>query len=339
MSEGARVTSVEALRPLRAGLLEFCREVSALMASADSEIARMVDWLGRDRVAHWRGEVQRRGEMLARAKSDLYRAQIQKKSLVDEKKAINRAKQALDEAQARLEAARKWAVRLEHERALYAGAVNGLNVAASVDLPKAAAKLEIMSRSLDDYIALTTGGVESPDDSPGTIREAMSRPGGGGVNVGATGMPTTEAIVSAVRALLPGALERESAPGAEAAGVGLGTRRVSALKGELTGDEVSVGERMRVILDARFTREELIFLVRDDVALAGDSGWFVTPAPGTAGEARLVATSVGALAEAWPGLASVWGMPAGTVIALEGEQVRVVWPSGTIAPTKEGRES
>ncbi|MEZ6209820.1 MAG: hypothetical protein R3B46_01030 [Phycisphaerales bacterium] len=171
MSEGARIRSVEALRPLRAAILVFARDVASILSSAEAEIAKTIDWLQRDRVTYWRAETQRRGEMLARAKSDLYRAQIQKKSLVDEKKAIGRAKEALRDAEERLEASRKWAVRLEHDRALYAGAVQGLSVSVSIDLPKAAAMLELMSRSLDEYVALSASWADGTlDDSPGTVR-------------------------------------------------------------------------------------------------------------------------------------------------------------------------
>lgn len=321
MSDGARITSVEALRPFRASLMMFCREVAGVLSSADAEIARTIDWLQRDRVAYWRGEVLRRGEMLARAKSDLYRAEIQKKSLVDEKKAINRAKEAVREAEERLEASRRWAIRLEHDRALYAGAVQGLHMAVSVDLPKAAAVLELMSRSLEDYVALAGSFGDGADDSPATVREAMSRGGAPGAG---SGMPVEEEVIAAVRAMLPGLLEREACPSAESADVTLGSRRVR----EIVGDTSFVGEmpddRLRVILDARVMREELIFLVRDTESLPGDSGWFVGVAPSLGGEPELVSVTVGHLRQAWPDLGAFLGAGSDVVIAVEGERVRIL---------------
>lgn len=337
MSEGgARIRSVESLRPFRAALLVFCREVSSVLSAAEAEIARTIDWLERDRVAHWKGEAQRRGEMLARAKSDLYRAQIQKKSLVDEKKAINRAKAALADAEQRLEAARKWAVRLQHDRALYAGAVQGLTTAVSIDLPKAASILELMSRSLDDYLAMSAALAEQADDAPATVREAMSRGGPPGTG---SGMPEEAEVIRVAREMLPGLIERESAPAAEAAGVSLGSRRVSrkTIETDVGGPAPDDGER--VIIDARALREELLLLVRDGETLPGDSGWFVCGAPSLKGEPRLVAATIGALREAWPELAVCWAAGPETVFALEGERLRVLRDrgaaSGTITPEQE----
>lgn len=335
MSEGARIRSVEALRPFRAAILVFARDVASILSAAEAEIAKTIDWLQRDRVTYWRAETQRRGEMLARAKSDLYRAQIQKKSLVDEKKAIGRAKEALRDAEERLEASRKWAVRLEHDRALYAGAVQGLSVSVSIDLPKAAAMLELMSRSLDEYVALSASWMEGTlDDSPGTVRQAMSRGGSGG-----GGMPVEAEVVAAIRAMLPGLLEREAAPSIESADVSLGARRVT----EVVGDAVIEGEmpddRLRVVIDARVIREDLLFLVRDGDALPGDSGWFVAGAPTLHGEPRLVSATIGHVREAWPDLEAYWCAGTEMVIAVEGERVRVLRAiadgSGTIRDQPE----
>lgn len=338
MSEGARITSVEAIRPFRAAILVFCREIAGVLSSAEAEIAKTIDWLQRDRVSYWRAEVQRRGEMLARAKSDLYRAQIQKKSLVDEKKAIGRAKEALRDAEERLESSRRWAVRLEHDRALYAGAVQGLHVAASIDLPKAASILELMSRSLDDYIALSGSFGDGRDETPATVREAMSRGQGGG----GSGMPIESEVVAAVRALLPGLLEREACPSAESADVDLGARPVREVIGDASFADPMPDDRLRVVIDARVLREELMFLVRDSEMLPGDSGWFVACAPTLAGEPRLISATLGQIRQAWPDLGLFWSAGDDVVIAVEGDRARVMRSngggSGTIRPTTEEDE-
>ena len=93
-------------------------------------------------------------------KSALFRKQItpspndQRASVVDEKKALQRAIAELEQAQTALKAAKRWAIELERQYTVYKGAVQALSAAVERDLPNAILRLGRMARALDDYLRM-----------------------------------------------------------------------------------------------------------------------------------------------------------------------------------------
>lgn len=151
------VLSVDVLQRLRAAVVRCHEEMGLALSEADSEVDRAVVWVERERVMHWRGRIQRLGEEVNDARSALFRKETvtsskdSRPSVVDEKKALARAKAMLADAEQRLQRSRAWSAALPREQALYKGGTAALATMVERDLPAAIAALERMSVALEAY--------------------------------------------------------------------------------------------------------------------------------------------------------------------------------------------
>lgn len=159
----ARVLDITAIERFKAGLAQFGESIKNGLLEADSEIERAMGWLERDRIMHWRRQIQVRREEVASAKSALFRKQLQgsakdgRPSIVDEKIALDRAKTRLKTAEERHIACKRWRTRLEQEYAVYKGHVQTLSSAAERGVPEALALLERMLIHLEAYVRGESG--------------------------------------------------------------------------------------------------------------------------------------------------------------------------------------
>ena len=160
-SEKADVRSIDAIERFRIKLIDFIDIGSSSLTEAESDIEKCIGWLQNDRIPHWTRQIRKRQELLTRAKGDLYRKQMQstskdgKPSVVDEKRALRRAEERLNEAQRRMQLSKRWTRTLEREFALYKGGVSGFSTAVERDLPHAAGLLKKMTENLEKYLALS----------------------------------------------------------------------------------------------------------------------------------------------------------------------------------------
>ena len=156
----ADVRSIDVIDRFRATLVGFVDAGKAALLEAESDLDRTILWLDRDRVPHWNRQIRKRQELLTRAKSELYRKQMQSSAKggragdSDERKNLQRAERRLEEARARLQATRSWMRRLERERTLYKAAISPLASALDHELPGAVALLRKMSENLEAYTDL-----------------------------------------------------------------------------------------------------------------------------------------------------------------------------------------
>ncbi len=132
------------------------------LSSAESEIRGTFVWLERDRIPHWKRLVPKLAEQVASAKGAKFRKELQtmggtaRPSVIDEKKAIQKAIRALEDAQQRLDAAKRWHVMLEREFAIYKGAVGPAATMIDRDLPNAILRLRNMVLALEAYVSTPT---------------------------------------------------------------------------------------------------------------------------------------------------------------------------------------
>ncbi|MFO0828521.1 MAG: hypothetical protein U0572_10285 [Phycisphaerales bacterium] len=179
MAIQANITSLHVLDELKAAVIKFVEEGNLALAESESEIARTIDWLSRDCQTYWQNVIRKKQEEVTMCKSALFRKQItpsandQKASVVDEKIALQRAIAALDDAEKRYKATKRWAIELERQYAMYKGAVQPFAAAVERDLPNASARLSRMIRALDEYLH-----TPSPDlrDLLEDARESMALP-------------------------------------------------------------------------------------------------------------------------------------------------------------------
>lgn len=170
----ANVLSIHVLQRFRVALIRCQEELALALAEADSEVDRAVAWVERDRILYWRQRVQRLSEEVNDARSALFRKQTvtsskdSKPSVVDEKKALERAKAMLEDAERRGQRSRSWASALPRDQSLYKGGVAALATIVDRDLPAAIQALERMSIALERY-----GRDQAPD-----LQKLLDQPAG-----------------------------------------------------------------------------------------------------------------------------------------------------------------
>ncbi|NBX24850.1 MAG: hypothetical protein EBQ99_02170 [Planctomycetes bacterium] len=192
----ANVISVDVLQRLRAAMVRCHEEMGLALSEADSEVDRAVVWVERERVMHWRSRIQRLGEEVNDARSALFRKETvtsskdSRPSVVDEKKALERAKARLADAEQRLQRSRSWSVSLPRDQAVYKGGTAALSSMVERELPAAIAALERMSVALQAYqrgpapdLAALLETAAEVQPSPGSMRR------GGEPSTGAGGAP------------------------------------------------------------------------------------------------------------------------------------------------------
>ena len=181
MSEFARVDSVEALKAFRIALCKFAETVRIGLSEAESELHRTAIWLRQDQQTYWKGQVQKRRELVTRAKIALAQKRDQKTPLggryscVDEERALAAAVRRFEEAEQKLANVRRWMRQLDEEAFNYKGVTQGLQEAVDHGIPVALAQLDTMLEALGAYLSLVTPVSESV--SPATAPESAARPG------------------------------------------------------------------------------------------------------------------------------------------------------------------
>ena len=100
MDRSANVTSIDAVRALRAALLNFEAEARDAVVLLVLEVRKALDWLENDRTRYWPEQVRRASERVLQARNDLERAQLTYGS--EEPPSCYEQKKALEQAERRL---------------------------------------------------------------------------------------------------------------------------------------------------------------------------------------------------------------------------------------------
>lgn len=182
MAGRARIYAVEALKAFRPALVKFAEETSSILAGADNDIAAAAIRLRTERLPYWGAEIRRRREELVRAKAKLsmkqYAPEGESRSTVDERKAVERAQRAVQEAEEKEAATRRWIRELERAQATFAGALGGLRSAVCADIPRAIGEIDRMNAALEAYIRLAPSKA-GPLDRQGEDEGAGASDGAG----------------------------------------------------------------------------------------------------------------------------------------------------------------
>ncbi|MCA9040236.1 MAG: hypothetical protein KDA65_07825 [Planctomycetaceae bacterium] len=161
MATNAKVHSFEAIRHFHGALVVFGEEAAGSLSTLHQEIIRVMEWLTHDQPAHWRKQVQKGFEEVAAARAALARAKMKNfdgnpPSCIEEKKALQKAKQALDHAQRQIEVVRHWGVKMQQESDEYRGRLGALETMVSLEIPRMLTLLENMVNALESYVAVRT---------------------------------------------------------------------------------------------------------------------------------------------------------------------------------------
>ncbi|MHC4420882.1 MAG: hypothetical protein ACYS1E_09845 [Planctomycetota bacterium] len=158
MRKAARVTSIDALKDFKRVLAEFTVLATTSLSEAQAHVRRMTTWVEHEQPSYWKNERRKRAARLAEAKSELFRAQVeaadQHVSATIERRAVERAEAAVEEAETKLANTKRWKRLLEREAILYRGECQRLARALEAECPQALSRLDKMIDALERYVKL-----------------------------------------------------------------------------------------------------------------------------------------------------------------------------------------
>jgi hypothetical protein len=158
MSDSAKVSSLDAIRDFRVALMSFAEEATVALSEATSDAQRSVWYITTDCKAHWQRELKKRNEKLNQAKAELFKKQMEsndtRTSAVVERKNVAKWEAAVNQAEEKLRAIKRWTTELERQFMLFKAGVQGISNIVAGDLPNATARMQRMILALEQYIQM-----------------------------------------------------------------------------------------------------------------------------------------------------------------------------------------
>jgi hypothetical protein len=156
-ASAANLTSIEALRTLRAALVCFDEGVRGGLVALELEARRPREWIEHDRAQYWPREVRKASDALTEARLALQRCELtidgdSRRSCYDERKALERAKRRLHTCEDKVQAVRRWQPQLRKEIEEFEVELAKLQQYLESDFQRAAVALEQMAQALDRYV-------------------------------------------------------------------------------------------------------------------------------------------------------------------------------------------
>jgi len=173
MSQQADVKSIETLAFVRSAFAAFAHESGQALSEIEIQGQRAVEWICVDRAAHWKAEIRRMTDLVNKAIKDLEHCRTFKKvgdntpSCIEEKKALEKARQKLAWAEQKAEAVRRWTPVVQQQFRETCVRLVRFRDVIDVDCPRAMAQLEKMLRSLDAYTQVSSPTADGDDGGAG----------------------------------------------------------------------------------------------------------------------------------------------------------------------------
>lgn len=167
MNRRAQVTSIDALREFQAELRRYQEVVQSICESLGLETQRAQDWIESDRTRYWPNARRLAENRLLAAQNDLQLAKMaatsgEHKSCIDEKKAVERARQRQELCDEKLRQIKQWRIKMRHQSEEFRGKLSRLQQYAEVDIPRALAALDHILRALDKYTDTRASAAATP---------------------------------------------------------------------------------------------------------------------------------------------------------------------------------
>lgn len=164
MGEQIKVADVQTIERFRASLLVASETFGLALEEAEGEIERTLAWVESEQPDFWRKRIRKVQDEVVMCKSALFRKQEIKAtadarpSVVDEKKALDRAMKRLEYAETKLRNTKRWSTELPRQSVIFKGALSGMHTVLDRDVPRMSAMLKRMTEHLEAYLR---GGDES----------------------------------------------------------------------------------------------------------------------------------------------------------------------------------
>lgn len=153
MAERAKITSIDALESFQNVLVVYLDKAKRALDEVNDEVRRTRTWVESDRHVHWKQEVKRRTRMLEMRQQELFSARIGHLAEPSQlhQQAVRKARKALEEANEKLDRARRWNREFDNRVEPLARHVEKLRHTLTVDMAKAVASLKQTIESLHKY--------------------------------------------------------------------------------------------------------------------------------------------------------------------------------------------
>jgi DNA repair exonuclease SbcCD ATPase subunit len=152
MAQQAKITSVEAIEAFRANLVVYLSETQPLLEEITKEAVRTKLWLQTTQRQIWENELRRRWRKLEEARQELFNAQLANQAASSvQYMAVQRAKMAVEEAEKKMGAIRRWDRELENSAAPLTRQVDQFQGFLKIDMGRAIMHLDQILRTLDAY--------------------------------------------------------------------------------------------------------------------------------------------------------------------------------------------
>ncbi len=309
----ARISSLDALREVKTAIQRFIEEAASAISEVEGDGQRTEQWLRYEQVGYWQAQVRRRHDAVEAAKSELRRKQLtaapDTPTAIDERRAVDRARRRVDEAEETLKKLRRWMLVLEREFTLYKGQVQSLSEVLSRDLPSAIVRLDKMIAGIEAYASLVQGAPAAAAPAGSAPLETPAPPD--------SAAPAPR--LSALRRRSPGPSQRRATIASEI-GASSVIPRPDGLDGPPSGVLAYLGiagvpppAQGLVIVEDGALDAPAFHLHRQVVvaeAAQADSGWYIGHASAALGPAGgLMGMSVSDLLTRRPGLSEVLELP------------------------------
>jgi hypothetical protein len=156
----ARVESLDVLKSFKVALVKFIEAANVAIVDAESDLNRTKMWIETEQSVFWQRQIKQRQAALARAEEALRMKKIFKdvsgarQSYIDEEKAVQKARRAVEHAEQKSAATMAWKRKMEKVSHDFKGSIQKLGTTVAADLPNAVARVENLLRTLEQYVAL-----------------------------------------------------------------------------------------------------------------------------------------------------------------------------------------
>lgn len=180
MTQGAHVSSVEALEDFRTHLIIYVSKARPALEEVSAEVSRLKQWLENDQRVYWESQVRRRAKQLEEAQQALFSSKISnlQKETAAEQNAYHRARRSLDEAEAKVRRVKTWSREFDGRAQPLVKQMEKLHTLLAHDMVKAIASLGETAELLHRY-AERAGVVSQPSGSAPPATEPAASPGAG----------------------------------------------------------------------------------------------------------------------------------------------------------------
>jgi len=173
MPERAQVTSIDALEAFRANLIVYLSKARPTLEEVSADVQRTRSWLEGEQRTHWENELRRRSQVLEEAQQALFSSKLSRfrEASAAEQMAVQRARRALDEAEAKLRVLKQWRRVFDNRVDPLVKQMEKLHTVLAHDMVQAVAYLAQAIQTLDAY-----AGVAPPAAGPGAAQPASPTP-------------------------------------------------------------------------------------------------------------------------------------------------------------------